>query len=117
MKVAVAAIGLIVISGCSGSLTDAEDLWCRRYDHPITALLARPDEPHGNLVADVAQDLDIPVPATIIKYDAAFLAAEVSPLGAPIMDSSWDDYLEPFLVWRESTDYARACKAAFDLHN
>jgi len=104
-----------VLAGCGTSLTDAQRLWCQSHDmtQNDSAVAIGFASPSDDTVLEAAETLGIEVPAEIAQANAVFglLNAGADTSVANDIPEGWPDVLD---AWRTTSDYARACVAAFE---
>lgn len=93
-----------VTTGCGSSLTDAQRVWCRSHDMSQPTYFGTND----GVVIKAAESLNIAVPDSIRFANAYF---ENAGRPTPDLPQGWPAALDQ---WRTTSDYARACVAAFE---
>ncbi len=102
---------VIALAACGPSMSDAQRNWCRGFggpQHDMTTLT-----PYGgdDAVLKSAQSLGIKVPQPVAEANLMIRIINAGGDWGGVSMPDWEDDLDE---WRATSDYARACIAAFD---
>jgi hypothetical protein len=119
------AIGVLLLTVSLGAcaaaaptptpLTAFQKAWCAQHDMTpvvlsgITSFNATLDD----AVIEVAQQLHLTVPATVLTANSTFGSINLSG-DTSLFDSTPPTWPDDYKAWKLTPDYARACVAAFD---
>jgi hypothetical protein len=105
--------GAMLFSACAAPMSDAARLWCLDHDQSASGYPPGTGSDYRtNLVSRAAQSLGIPVPARIAQDEADFALWQLSGW-ADSAAPNVDGFHDALVAWRTTTEYARACNAAF----
>jgi hypothetical protein len=120
LLIGLAAILVVALAGgalllSQPRLSDAQSVWCQQHQMtPLSAItILGPSAFVDDAVLKAAEHLGITVPAEISKADSIF--GLENSLGDPnLMNGLPTDWTDVMDTWMKTSDYARACIAAFE---